>query len=64
MGKIVATYLVKVTLHEKDGAGPDEVIPKPPTIGEIEAQIGQKLYDELDYFTTDEIGVSAERTDA
>lgn len=63
MGKIVASYLIKVTLREKDAPAPGEGVPEPPTIAEIEGAIGQLLYDQLAYFTTTEIGVSAERTD-
>lgn len=65
MGKIVATYLVKVTLRERDPdpARPPLEVPKPPTNDEIAGLTKQALYDVLPYFGDGEIHVTSERTD-
>jgi hypothetical protein len=65
MGKytIVASYLVRIALHEKAAPAANESIPEPPTNEELEKLIGDRLYEKLPYFTDSEIGIRVERTD-
>jgi hypothetical protein len=62
-GKVLASYLVRVTLHEReDPAAPAET-PEAPTLEEVTELVKDVLYNDLAYFTYESIGVSAERTD-
>ena len=62
MGKIVATYAVKVTIRERDGLTEAERADesKPPTIAEIEELVVNQLDGWDDYLTA---SATAERTD-
>lgn len=61
MGKIVATYHVKVTLREPDGL-PDEgsEVEAPPTVAEIEGRVMAGIAEKLGELT---VNATAERTD-
>jgi hypothetical protein len=65
MSKIVASYLVKVTLREREDEGQAVRldVPQPPTNEEVERLTKQALYDALPYFGDLQIGVTSERTD-
>jgi hypothetical protein len=58
VGKIIATYMAKITLRESDSKPSARIPPPPPTIAEIEALI-------VDAVGTDivDVNVTAERTD-
>jgi hypothetical protein len=62
MGKLVATYLVKVAVREDDDLGDVDgaVDPNPPTIAEIESTIAAAVTDREAYLTAT---ATAERTD-
>lgn len=62
MSKIIASYLVRVTLHEPDRAADEGRELTPPTNERLEGVIKDALYDETPFYA-DEIGVSSERTD-
>lgn len=59
MGKIVATYLVKVTVREPDDAPPDAEI-SGPTVESLETRIKDMIERDADSLFAH---VSAERTD-
>jgi len=73
MGKIAATFLVKVTLRHRDdlpaaadapaGTFSAESEPPVPTNEELERIIHSAIYDNTTYFTGDVISVTSERTD-
>ncbi len=65
MGKILATYLVKVTLREPDDLGPDEEVRKAPTIDEMTLAVqrgidGAQTNDGPRWY---DVNATAERTD-
>ena len=64
MGKIVATYLVRVTLREGDNTPPDaKVQPEEiPTNDRLATIVSRAVYEFTD-FLEDEIHVESERTD-
>lgn len=74
MGKVVATYQIRVTLRQRDdlpppgeaapGAFTSESPPPVPTLDEIKGIVEGAIYTNVDYYTDDEIGVSAERVDS
>jgi hypothetical protein len=59
MGKVVATYLVKITVREPDDAPPDAEI-SGPTVESLEARIKDAIENSTDSLFAH---VSAERTD-
>lgn len=72
MSKIVATYLVRVTLHEHNqrtiadwqasterSHGIDPI----PDLASIVAMVHDGVYDGTEYFRHNDIGVTAERVD-
>ena len=61
MSKVVASYLVKVTLRDEDGDPADALVP--PTIKQIENTIEAAISGDLDDLAPEYISVSAERTD-
>jgi hypothetical protein len=65
MSRIVASYLLRVTLRERqpNPASPPLEVPEPPTNDEVASLTKQALYDVLPYFGDDEIRVSSERLD-
>jgi hypothetical protein len=73
MGKVVATYLIRLTLRKRDDLLPpdqakpgtfhSESDPPTPTLAEVEREVKDALYASLPYYTADEIGVAAERVD-
>jgi hypothetical protein len=64
-GKVIATYLVRVTLRENppsaDYAGLGE--PDIPTNDRLAELLADQLFHETDYFTREAIHVASERTD-
>ena len=66
MGKRIATYLVRVTLHERNDHAALEQWqegPPEPDNAAIERIVRDAIYAEVEYYTADVIGVSAERVD-
>lgn len=60
MGKIVATYLVKVTLREPDDLPEDAVVEEPFTNDEIVAMVKNGIAEKLGELT---VNATSERTD-
>lgn len=63
-GTVVASYLVRVTLHEnEEWPEGQEHTPDVPTNERLERIAADALYDNLNYFHMSSITVSSERTD-
>lgn len=58
-GKLVATYIVRVTLRD---SGVEGERPRPPKVADLEAMVRQSIHSGTT-FLRDEIRVSAERAD-
>lgn len=68
MGKIVATYTVKVTLRERDDHAQTDwgrrglAVPA-PTNEDLAELVERAIYDNVDYYGDSEINATSERTD-
>lgn len=70
MGKVVATYRVRITLREHDDdpvaswlAQPSRPPDPVPEVHDLEGLVANALYQQTGYFRADDIHVAAERTD-
>lgn len=69
MGEITSSYLLRVTLRERDDHAQTDWgrdgLPAPdgPTNAQLERTVKDALYERLEYYNDETIHVSSERTD-